>query len=113
VQNPGSGQIMAHKDLEPLPRPPVALTAPPQRESPVTRDLLPERFEPRQIPRNGVVIEVPTDDLLQPVPGFRNRLMRLRSSVPMLRSFAAIRLPTVLRCTVNLPLLWIVPQIWG
>lgn len=75
MQNPGSGQVMAHENLEPLPCPPVALTAPPQRESPVARDLPPECFEPRQISRNGVVVEVPTDDLFQPVPGFRNRLM--------------------------------------
>jgi hypothetical protein len=75
MQNLGPGQVKGHKSLEPLPRPPAALTAPPQRESPVSRDLLPERFEPRQVSRNGMVIEVPTDDLLQPVPGFRNWLM--------------------------------------
>jgi hypothetical protein len=54
---------MDHEGLEPLPRPPAALTAPPQRAWPVSRDLLPERFEPRQISRNRMVVEIPTDDL--------------------------------------------------
>ena len=52
VQDSGPGQIESHESLEPLPRPPAALTAPPQRESPVPRDLLPERFESWQIARN-------------------------------------------------------------
>src|SRR5580658_2739019 len=79
VKDFGSGQVLAHESLEPLPRPPAALTAPPQRDSPVSRDLLPERFKPRQISRNRMVVEIPTDDLFQPGPGFRNRLVHAPS----------------------------------
>ena len=75
MQHSGPGQIMSHESLEPLPRPPAALTAPPQRASPVPRDPLPERFESWQVARNCVIAEVSTDNLPQPVPSFRNRLV--------------------------------------
>jgi hypothetical protein len=39
------------------------------------RDFPPERLKPRQISRNSMVVEVSTDDLFQPIPGFRNRSM--------------------------------------
>jgi hypothetical protein len=57
---------MVQQSLEPLPRPPAALTSPLQRESQVSRDLLPERFEPWQISQYCVVLVVSTDDLFQP-----------------------------------------------
>src|SRR6266513_4284805 len=63
---------MVQQNLEPLPRPPAALTTPPQRESPLSRDLLPERFEPWQISRYRVVLVISTDDLFDPIPGFRH-----------------------------------------
>jgi hypothetical protein len=102
---------MVQQSLEPLPRPPAALTSPLQRESPVSRDLLPERLEPWQISQYCVVLVVSTDDLFQ--PGSRHWHVHAAAQFTLTtRSFAAIRWPTVWRCTVNLPLLWILPQIW-
>jgi hypothetical protein len=66
---------MIQQRREPFPRPKAALTAPPQREPPVPRDFLPERMEPRRITRHSMVLEVPTDDPFQPLPGVRNGLM--------------------------------------
>src|SRR5487761_2539116 len=69
------GQIPAYQSLDSLPRPPAALTAPPQRKQPVSRRLPPERIEPLQVSRNRVIVEVSSHHLCQPVAGLLNRIV--------------------------------------
>jgi hypothetical protein len=87
-------QVLVDQLLEALPRPTVALAASPQ------------------VTRYRVVVEISSHHLFRqsPVCSIRSCL-HLRSLAAMSCNFAVIRLPTVFRFTVNLPLFQIVPQI--
>jgi hypothetical protein len=68
VQYFGPGQVLGQEDLEALPRPLAVLAAPPQRESPVARDLLPARFEPRQVSEGSDSAELSGFSRFRPRP---------------------------------------------
>ena len=76
------GQIPSHQSLEALPRPSVALTAPPQRKQPVPRRFPPEPAEPPQIPRYRVIVEISSHHLIQPVSDLPPSLQSLRQFPP-------------------------------
>src|SRR5271154_2913106 len=75
MQNFWLRQMLVDESLETLPRPPAALTAPPQGKQPAPRCFPPECVEPPQITRYCVIVEISLHHPLQPVPGLLDRIM--------------------------------------
>src|SRR3954452_21487773 len=76
VKDPGLGERLVGYFQDPLPRRSVLLTAAPERTPPQADDMEPEGSECLDVGRHRVVGEVAGDDLLQPVPLFRDRLVQ-------------------------------------
>src|SRR3954451_8395052 len=74
---------------DPLPRRSVLLTAAPERTPPQADDMEPEGSECLDVGRHRVIGEIAGDDLLQPVPLFRDRLVH--SSPQFLRDLLEFR----------------------
>ena len=71
VQDCWLRRITVGECLETLPRPSAALTAPPQRK-PVPRCFPPERVQPLQVSRHGVMVVVSPHHLCEPVTSLAN-----------------------------------------
>src|ERR687890_1089487 len=76
MKDPGLGEKLVGYFQDPLPRRSVLLAAAPERTPPQADDMEPEGSECLDVGRHRVVGEVAGDDLLQPVPLFRDRLVQ-------------------------------------
>jgi len=66
---------VVHQLRHPFPRHPILLAAPPQRAPPEVSDMVPEHVQCVGIGRHCVIIEVAVDDVAQPFPLSRDRLV--------------------------------------
>src|SRR5215831_6497171 len=66
---------VVHQLRHPSPRHPILLAAPPKRAPPEVSDMVPEHVQCVGIGRHCVVIEVTVDDIAQPFPLSRDRLV--------------------------------------
>src|SRR5262245_56301884 len=69
------GDPPPHEGVDPLPRGPVLLAAPPQRASPDGPDVEAEGREAVRVVRHGMVVEPAADHLLEPSPVLVDRLV--------------------------------------
>src|SRR3954453_18705255 len=76
VKDPGLGEVVVGYFQDPFPRRSVLLASAPERTPPQADDMEPEGSECLDVGRHRVVGEVAGDDLLQPVPLFRDRLVQ-------------------------------------
>src|SRR3954469_11974372 len=76
MKDPGLGEKLVGYFQDPLPHRSVLLTAAPESTPLQADDMAPEGSECLDVGRHRVVDEVAGDDLLQPVPLFRDRLVQ-------------------------------------
>ena len=84
-----SGEPVVRQSLHPLKRHPVPLAASPERSSPKVTDVVAEGLQCPKIRRHRVVVEETGDDLRQPSPLFRDRLMPAMTQLLLANAFFA------------------------
>src|SRR4051812_22213966 len=89
MKDPGLGEKLVGHFQDPLPRRSVLLTAAPERTPPQADDMEPEGSECLDVGRHRVIGEIAGDDLLQPLPLIRDRLVH--SSPQFLRDLLEFR----------------------
>src|SRR5208283_258006 len=75
MEHARGGQPTGSQATQPRPGPAVALTAMPQLRVPQAGQPNPKGKQAVEVPRYRVVVEVALHDRLEPLPGFRHRVM--------------------------------------